>query len=48
MEPGRILLRRSVALALFGDHVDQDCMVQLLRLLEGPLEQADIMAVHRP
>ena len=47
MEPGRILLRRGVALSLLGQHMHQYCVIHPARLFEGLNHSFDVVAVHR-
>ena len=43
-----ILLCRCIALALRGQDVHEHRVVDLLRLLDGPLHLTDVVTVDRP
>ena len=43
----RILLRRTVSLALFRNHMDQHRAVDLFRLAENTDQPLNIMSIHR-
>ena len=48
MESRRMLLCRSIALALLGQNMDQDAVFAPLRLADDPNQSVDIVSIHRP
>ena len=48
MEPGRIPLRRPIALPFLGQNMDQYRLIQPPGLLQDPPQPFQVMAVHRP
>ena len=44
----RILLCRCIALALRGQDMHEHRVVDLLRLLDGPLHLTDVVTIDRP